>query len=170
MVPPPAAHVARKDQWIREVQKTVEAAWKPKIIRVIYELFNPEVEQQRKFLNGPVVDYWVIARMEILDRKPTAAEHRKARETLLDKALGYDVELLDRTVRRRKSTADFVEVQEMHDFLEMLRETEFEPNGYEFPDSEAFWDLAKKHGYDKAKDVAIEQLQARITKKLASAQ
>lgn len=166
VMPPGPGELQRKDYWIKEVQSTVEADWKPKTIRVTYELYNPEVDRMRKFLNGPVVEYWIIQSQDIHTGEIGTALKKKGRETLFDKALGYDVELVDRTVRRRRSTADFVEVQQMHDFLEMLRETEFDPNGYEFPDSEYFWKMSDAYGYEKAKDMAIEALQARLRAKL----
>lgn len=166
ITPPGPGEIERKDQWLREVMASVEADWKPKTVRVIYHLYNPEIEQQRKFLEGPVVEYWLIQSQDILQGDPTPATKKKARETLLDRVLGYDVELIDRTVRRRRTTTDFTETQQWHDFLEMLRETEFEPNGYEFPDSEYFWKMAEAYGYDKAKAVAIEKLQERLRAKL----
>lgn len=166
IIPPGPGELQRKDQWLREVQASVEADWKPKTVRVIYQLYNPETEQQRKFLEGPVVDYWLIQSQDLIDQEITPLMKRKARETLLDRTLGYDVELIDRTVRRRRTTTDFTETQQWHDFLEMLRETEFEPNGYEFPDSEEFWKMADAYGYEKAKSVAIEQLQKRLKAKL----
>lgn len=166
VTPPGPGELQRKEQWIRELQASVEADWKPKMIRVTYELYNPEVDQQRKFLNGPVIEYWIIQSQEIMQGDVTPGVKKKGRETLLDKALGYDVELIDRTARRRKSTSDFLETQQWHDFLEMLRETEFEPNGYEFPNSEDFWKMAEAYGYEKAKAVSIEQLQARMRARL----
>lgn len=156
----------RKEDWIKQIQKSVEADWKPKRIKVTYEMYNPEVDDQRNFFNGPVVEYWVIQKGDILDRRPTSNEIKKGRETLLSEALGYKVELWDKTEIRRKSSSEFTEVQEWNDFLEELRETEFEPNGYEFPKSEDFWKLADKIGYDKAKEASIEKLQERIIKKL----
>lgn len=166
VIPPGPGEMERKDQWIRQIQAEVESEWKPKTVRVTYQIYNPEIDQQRKFLEGPVVDYWLIQTKDILDGEITPLMKRKARETLLDRVLGYDVELIDRTVRRRKTTTDFTETQQWHDFLEMLRETEFDPNGYDFPDSEEFWKMAEAYGYDKAKEVAIEQLQARLRAKL----
>lgn len=138
------------------------------MVRVTYELFNPEVIQQNRFFNGPVVDYFAIQSAEIRSGEVSRLTHNQYRETLLSDALGYEIELVGRKERRRKSTTDFKSVQRWHDFLETLRETVFEPNGYEFPDSEHFWELAKKHTYEQAKVIAIEQLQKRMVAKLST--
>jgi len=166
VIPPGPGEMERKDHWIKEVQSTVEADWKPKTIRVVYEVYNPEVDRMRKFLNGPVVEYWIIQSQDILTGKIGVEIKKMGRETLFDKALGYDVEIVGGTARRRRSTSEFSEVQQMHDFLEMLRETEFEPNGYEFPDSEYFHEISKAYGYDKAKEIIEEGLQKRLRAKL----
>lgn len=166
--PPGPGEIARKDQWIREIKATVESDWKPKQVRVTYQLYNPEVEQQRKFMNGPVVEYWIIQSQDLWDQDLTSEMKKKGRETLLDKSLGYDIELLEGKARRRKSTTDFEDTQQWHDFLETLKETEFDPNGYEFPDSEEFWKMAEAYGYEKAKGVAIEQLRKRLKAKLGT--
>ena len=67
--------------------------------------------------------------------------------------------------KRRTSTTDLSDVQEWNDFLQELKETEFEPNGYEFPESEKFWKLTESIGYEKAKDAVIDQLQKRLIQK-----
>lgn len=162
---PPPASITRKDEWLKVLQRSIRKAGEIRIVKVTYELFNPEVDQQRKFFNGPVVDYYAIQSKEIMTGDVPNITHDMVRETLLSDALGYEVQLIDRKERRRKSTADFVSTQKWNDFLETLRETIFEPNGYEMPDSEAFWELAKKHGYEQAKIVSIEQLQRRILAK-----
>lgn len=159
--PPEDSAIARKNDWVKEIQKGIQAEWKPLIMRVTYRLVNPEVEQQRKFFNGPVVDYYAVQSGEILSGDVPREVHNQYRETILSEVLGYEVQLIDRVERRRKSTGDFMETQHWHDFLETLRETLFEPNGYEFPDSEAFWEMQKKHGYDQAKRIALEGLQKR---------
>lgn len=166
MIPPPLEAVKRKDDWLREVQKTVEAEWKPKMIKVTYRIHNPEVEQQRKFFNGPVVEYFLIQNREMIEGRPATQEKQRYREAILDDVLGYDIELIDRKVRRRKSTSEFTETQEWHDFLETVRETLFEPNGYEFPESEAFWKLSAEIGHDKAKEAIIDKLQERMAKRI----
>lgn len=165
--PPPPASIARKDAWLKELQRTISKAGETRIVKVTYELFNPEVERVRKFFEGPVVDYWAIQNGDILSGEIPRLERTIARETLLSNTLGYDVQLVGRKERRRKSTSDFNSTQHWADFLETLRETEFDPQGYEFPDSEAFWDIAKKHGYDQSRGIAIEQLRHRITNRLS---
>lgn len=166
ITPPSKEALERKDKWIEDKQRQVEAEWKPKKIEVKYREINREVDKMRKFFNGAVVVYWAIQQADMVDELPTKEHIERARETLLTEALGYEVELWDRTETRRKSTSDFIEEQEWYDFLETLSETEFEPNGYEFPDSKKFWDLAEKVGYTKAKEVSIEKLQNKIRKKL----
>jgi hypothetical protein len=168
VIPPKPEALERKEEWIRQLQKTVKADWEPVTIKVIYKIHNREVEKQRKFFNGPVVEYWVIQKCELLDGRPTRALITRARETLLADALGYKIKLWDKEVTRRKSTAEFTDTQEWNDLFETLRETEFEPNGYEMPKSEDFWELSKAVGYDKAKDQMIEKLQGRIKKKLST--
>lgn len=168
ILPPSPVAVKRKDDMIREQQKAVEAEWKPKLVEVTYRITSPDVLQQRRFFEGAVVDYFVIQSKEILDGRPDPKERRRYRETLLSNVLGYDVELVDRKERRRTSTTDMTDTQEWHDFLETLRETEFEPQGYEFPDSGKFWKVAEEVGYDKAKEVVIAQLQDRLRKKLST--
>jgi len=158
----------RKDYWIKELQSTVQSDWQPKTVRVTYEVYDIEVDKMRKFLNGPVIEYWIIQSQEIHTGDIDSRTKKLGRETLFDKALGYDVQLVNGSARRRRSTADFTQVQEMHDFLEMLRETEFEPNGYEFPDSEYFWKMSDAYGYDGAKGEALKQLQSRMRARLGT--
>lgn len=179
IVAPPPASLLRKDAWLKEIQRTISPQKRARrdeklntadapfrYVKVVYELFNPEVEQQRKFFNGPVVDYWTIQKKDLMSGEVPRIMHDRAREELLSDVLGYDVPMLTRTERRRKSSSDFTSTQKWHDFFETLRETEFDPNGYEFPDSEHFWDLAKKHGYETAHGIAIEQLRKRIQAKM----
>lgn len=165
--PSPEA-MARKDAWVKDIQRTIPADKDFKTIEVQYRLFDPHVEQQRKFFNGPCIDYWVIQSQQILSGSISRLMHNQARETLLSSVLGYNVRLINRVERRRKSTADFTETQEWNDFLETLRETEFEPQGYEIPDSEVFWELQKKYGYERACGMSIEQLRERLIKRLST--
>ena len=165
ITPPSEVALQRKEDWLKSIQSTIEADWKPRLVKVTYRVVNPEVEQQRKFFNGPVIDYYIIQSTELLEGEVPRELHNKYRETILSEQLGYEVELVDRKERRRKSTADFMETQQWHDFLETLRETMFEPNGYEFPDSEAFWEMSKKHGYEQAKGIALKGLQRRYAAK-----
>lgn len=166
--PPPEASLARKDAWIKDIQRSIEADEKYKTIEVTYREVNQHIEQQRKFFNGPVVDYWTIQSQEILEGEVPRMMHDQARETLLSNVLGYNVQLLDRVERRRKSSADFTETQEWNDFLETLRETEFEQQGYEMPDSKAFWGMAQKYGYDQTRGMAIKELQRRLKNRLST--
>lgn len=166
--PPPQASITRKDAWIREVQNSIDGAGKVKTIEVQYRVFNPEVEAQQKYFNGPVIDYWVIQGQELLDGEIPRIMHDQARETLLSNVLGYEVTLIDRKERRRKSTADFNDTQEWNDFLETLKETEFEPQGYEMPDSKGFWELVEKYGYNIAQGMAIMELRRRMKAKLST--
>jgi len=167
IVPPDQGNIDKKDKWLKEVQNSVEAEWKPKVIKVTYELFNPETESQRKFFEGAVVDYWLIQSQEDINIEITPGLHKKARNTLLDNILGFNVSLMNRIVRRRRTTTDFIDTQKWHEFLETVRETEFEPNGYEFPNSKYFNELSDKYGYDKAKGVALDELRKKLYKKLS---
>lgn len=160
---------SKKDEWLKEIQRGLKAG-DFKVIRQTNELFNPEIKQQLKFFNGAVVEYYAIQSGEILEGEVPNDLKKRYRETLLSEALGYEVQLIDRTERRRKSTADFVKTQEWHDFLETLRETEFEPNGYEFPNSEEFAELEGKYGYEEAKRISREQLQHRVHAKLSTSE
>jgi len=167
IIPPKQESVARKDTWIEEIKKRIQADWLPMMIEVTYRLVNPEVEKQRKFFNGPVVEYYAIQNDNILTGEVAPERIKRYRETILDEALGFNVELINRSIRRRKSTADFTDTQQWSDFLEELKETIFEPQGYEMPDSKLFWELAKQYGYDQAKEISIQKLQERLQKKQA---
>lgn len=166
MWPPDPQALRRKEEWLKEVQRTVPSETKPMIVKVQYELHNPEVERMRKFFNGPALEYYIIQNSDMTHGTPDPETKKKWREQILDDLLGYDLQLINRTVRQRKSTSDFTSTQRWHDFLELFRETHFEQAGYEFPDSEQFWEIAKKHGYEQAKKIAIEQLQKRMLAKL----
>ena len=135
---------------------------------VEYRVVNPEVERQRKFFNGPVVEYFAIQNDNLLEGELANDRKRRYREQLLDQVLGFDIELIDRTIRSRKSTSDYTRTQQWHDFLEELKETVFDANGYEMPDSTDFWELAKRVGYDQAKGVAITKLRERLKAKGAT--
>lgn len=163
---PDGQALRRKDEWIKEVQRSIATAGELRTVRVVYELFNPEVLQQLKFFNGPIVEYFAIQNSDILTGRVPTIIKEKYRETILSEALGYNVELIGGTERRRKSTAEFVSTQQWHDFFELLKETIFEPHGYEMPDSEEFWELSEKNGYDQARKIAIEKLQKRLKAKM----
>lgn len=153
----------RKNLWIKEVSKATYKS--PMLVEVIYRLTNPEVERQRKFFNGPVVEYFGIQNDHLLEGELSTTRKRIYREQILDEILGYDIELIDKKVRRRKSTADYINTQRWHDFLETVKETLFDPSGYEFPESEEFWKLSQNTGFDQARKISIEKLQARIKAK-----
>lgn len=157
--PPSATELERKDRWIKELQKTVEADFKPLIIKVLYEMFDPEVEDQRRFFEGVVVLYWLIQNKDIFTGVPDTDMLDKAREEILDETLGYDFQAISKIIRKRKSTKDFKIVQKWNTFLNTLRETIFDPEGYSFPDSEAFWLLVEEYGYEQAKKISIQELQ-----------
>lgn len=164
VIPPAAEIVERKDEWLHDIQKTVEAEWKPAMVKVTYELVNYEIERIRKFFNGPVVDYYAYQNEHQTEGEITPAMKKRYREDILDQALGYDVELIKKTVRRRKSTSDFATTQKWTDMLQFIQENLFDQAAYEFPDSEHFWELAKQYGYERAKSIAIGQLQERMLK------
>lgn len=165
IVPPALKELQRKEEWLKAVQSSVEAEWKPKIVRCTYEMFDPEVQNQMRFFNGTCIDYFAIQDMDLLDREPSSDETKKYREEILDEMLGYDFQAAHRLIRKRESTADFKTVQKWNTFLNTLEETIFDAHGYEFPDSKRFWELEKENGYDKAKSISIKQLQERLKKR-----
>lgn len=165
VIPPATVEIERKDNWIKEIQRTIEADWKPLIVKVTYEMFDPAIEKQRRFFEGAVVDYYAIQNSDILKGTPDTETHKKYREEILDEMLGYDFQTVNKIIRKRKSTTDFKTVQKWNTFLQTLEETLFAHAGYEFPDSENFWEVTKKYGYDQAKRIVIEQLQGRLAKK-----
>ncbi len=154
--------VIRKDEWIKEIQKTIQADWKPLIIKVTYEMYDPEVDKQRAFFNGPVIEYYAIQNDDLTEGEVTPERKKRYREQLLFDSLGYDIELVDRTEHGRKSTSDFKGVQQWHNFLETLRETHFESAGYTFPDSEEFIEDEKKWGHERAMGMAREKLRKKM--------
>lgn len=166
IVPPAQIELERKDAWIKEMQKMVESEWKPLIVKVVYEMFDPAIENQRKFFEGAVVPYYAIQNGDYKEEVPDSETLKQYREEILDEALGYDYHTVNKIIRKRDSTADFKTVAKWNKFLTTLDETLFANGGYEFPDSDHFWELTKKHGYDEAKVIAIEQLQARLKKKV----
>ena len=166
VIPPSQTDIERKEQWVDNVKSSVEADWKPKMIKVTYEDFDPEIEDQRKFFHI-AVKWYAIQNEDMVDNVPSSALVKKYRDELLDDMLGYDVEMVTRTKRERKSTTEFKTVQKWHNFLRTLEETKFEPAGYEFPNSEEFWELAKKYSYEKANEITTKNLQKKIRAKLS---
>ena len=167
--PPSTSELRRKDAWVKGVQSEIAGAGETRLIKVTYDMHNPDIDRQMKYFNGPVVEYFTIQTTDMLESRPQPAQLKQYREMILYDMLGHEVELPDgRKLQQRKSTASFQSVQRWHTFLEELRETYFEPNGYEMPDSETFWELEAKHGYDKAHAIAIEDLQKKLRKKLST--
>lgn len=163
VLPPKESAMQRKEEWLRMVQASVPSDYEPKQVKVTYQLFNPEVEQQRKYFNGPVVEYFGIQHEDKYDGRLTTEQKKLYRETILDWALGYDVPIMGgKMIRRRKSSSDFVETQQWSDFLNTLQETIFDQHGFEFPDTKEYFKLAEAYGHEKAKTIAIEQLQRRM--------
>lgn len=164
--PPRITDLERKERWIKELQKTVEASWKPLIVKVKYEIYNPEIEKQRNFFNGAVVLYYCIQNEDMTVGLPANDIVKQYRELILDEVLGFDAMAVKKTIRKRKSTKDFKTVQAWNNFLSKLKEDMFDSSGYEFPDSEEFWESVKENGYESAKKIAIERLQKSLLKKL----
>lgn len=166
IIPPSPKDVARKDEWIKTLQHEVEADYKPLIVKVRYEIFNPEIEQQRRFFEGACVEYYAIQNKDMVAGRPDPVMLKQYREEILDEMLGFDYKTVNKIIRTRESTADFKTVQAWHTFLQKLEETIFDSAGYEFPDSKKFWELAKAHGYDQARQIVIDQLQASMQKRV----
>lgn len=167
--PPAPEKIALKDAWLKEIQMGIRSMWEPKTVRVIYQLYNPETGKLRKFFEGPVVEWYVIQATDMLEGRPARSLLDQYREDLLMDALGYDIKLLgNQTERRRESTTNFTDTQEWNDLLQLLKETHFDPNGYEMPDSDQFWKMADGLGYERAKEESIKQLQSRLQKKLST--
>jgi len=162
VIPPKITALEKKEKWMAVVQDSVQSAGKPKIVKVTYEIFNPEVLSQQKFFNGPVVEYFAIQDRDQYEGRVTKEDKDMYRETILDEILGYNIAIKGGTIRRRGSSSDFRDVQEWSDFLNTAKETVFEPNGYEFPDSEEYEKLKGAYGESKSKDIAIELLQKRM--------
>lgn len=168
VIAPKVSDIERKDNWIKAVQSSVEADWKPMYIKVKYEIHNPDIQRQVRFFNGTVVKYFAIQNEDILEGEPSNERLKMYREHILDEVWGYDMHLVEKTVRKRKSTTDLKSVQAWSDFLNTVKETIFDPAGYEFPNSEDFWDLVSKVGYNEAADVSIKKLQELMKRKCQS--
>lgn len=166
ILPPGPGELDRKEKWIEAMQMNLEDG-EVQDIEVAYKKSNRKVRAQKRFFEGPVVEYWTI---QATEKELTPELRRLGRTTLLDKTLGYDVPTLTGKIRERESTTNFVETQQWHDFLKTIQETEFEPNGYEYPDSDHFNRLKSIHGYSKAKKIIAEELINRINKKLSTRQ
>ena len=165
VVPPDVKDTERKEEWIREIQKRTPSVWQPHLIKVTYELFNPEVENQQRFFHTCVL-YYAIQDMDMTEGRPDSATLKKYREEMFCGLLGYDERLVNKTIRKRKSTSDFKSVQKWNEFLNELQETAFDNAGYIFPDSEHYWEMVKKYGHKEGKRIALEQLQDKLKKLL----
>lgn len=154
---------------MKGVQNEIAEAAETRQVKVTYEMHNPDVDKQRRFFNGPVVEFFTIQSTDAFDYRPQSAELKQYRELLLFNMLGFDMELPGgEKVKQRKSTVTFQSTQKWHTFLEELKETYFDPNGYEMPDSEEFWSLADEHGYFQAQALSIEKLQRKLRAKLST--
>lgn len=165
IIPPLKADIERKDKWIKEVQRTIDAEWNSELIKVTYSVFNPHIQDQVRFFNGTVVAYYAIQNEDMVEGIPSRELLEQYREEMLDELLGYDYKTVHKVIRKRKSTGDFKSVQAWNNFLKLCEETLFESAGYEFPDSEVFWELVKEIGYDNAKQESIKRLQISIKRR-----
>jgi hypothetical protein len=166
ILPPPKLDLERKEEWLKEIQRTIPSEWEFVLVKVKYELFDPAIQDQQRFFEGACVAYYAIQNLDMTVGRPDAVTLKMYRETILDEMLGYDLQLVNRTARRRTSTTDWKSVSKWNTFLKTLEETLFDSHGYEFPDSEHFWKMVKEHGHDQAKEIVIDQLQNRIKLKL----
>lgn len=166
ITPPNDSVIARKEAWLKDLSHRACGERKALKIANEYRLSNPEVEDIRKFFNGPVVEYYAIQNDSLIEGELDSARKKKYREQMLDEILGFDVELIDRTKRDRKSTGDFIETQQWNDMLAEMKESLFDPSGYEMPNSKDFWELVKQVGYNQAHDIKIKQLQKNVKIKL----
>lgn len=163
VVPPAQKDLERKELWIKELQKTVEAEYKALTIKVEYTMYDPEIQKLSRFFNGTIVKYYAIQNSDMFSGEPDNETLKQYREEILDEVLGYDYQTVHKVIRRRKSTADYKTVQAYNNFVKLVEETVFDSAGYEFPNSEEFWALAKEHGYDKAERISIERLQRNMS-------
>lgn len=165
ITPPAKREVARKDAWVDELKKEALSDEKPVMVKLTYEVFNPEIQRMSRFFNGVCVLYFAIQNMEMLEGTPPNAILQQYREELLDEMLGYDYKTVNKVIRTRRSTTEFKGVQAWHTFLTTLEETIFDSHGYFFPDSGEFWELARLHGHDQAQGISVKKLQAKLRSK-----
>lgn len=156
IIPPNKTETERKREWFAAIQKTVEAPYKPRIVKATYEEFDPEIENQREFFEDAVVLYYAIQQMD--GALPDSKVIKFYREKILDEALGFNLTHMGEAIRKRSSTTDFKDVQRWNVFLKTLEETIFAQAGYEFPDSNKFHELEKAYGHEEAKRISIESL------------
>lgn len=165
ILPPSSIDIARKDKWIKDLQQTIPSEAEYEMIKVTYELYNPHIADLMRFFNGTVVAYYAIQNEDMTEGEPSSEMLKQYREEMLDELLGYDYKTVNKVIRKRESTADFKTVQKWNNLVKLTEETLFANAGYEFPNSEAFWELAKKIGYDNARTESIKKLQHNILKK-----
>lgn len=162
---PRATDIERKDEWIRSIQKKIPSG-QSRYIKQTFEEYDPEVLNSRKFFEGVVIVYYAIQNKDILEGYPDSALLRDQRESLLNEILGYNPRMAKFLGQDRASTVDFREVQQWNLFLNIIKEEYFDPNGYEFPDSDEFWELATTlRSYDEAHKVSIKRLQESLRRK-----
>lgn len=162
--PPKTAEIERKDAWIREQQRTIlNGAYK--LIKTEYSLYDPEIDDMRRFFEGAITEYYVIQSRDILSGTPDSKLIKEGRDELLEAILGYDVRMAMLMKRERASTTDFKEVQQWLVFVNIIKEEFFDPNGYEFPNSDSFRQLAEQYGREEAKAISINKLQESLRRK-----
>lgn len=165
VIPPSSIDLDRKDNWIKSIQATSKSDHEPELIKVHYELYNPEIHDQMRFFNGTVIPYYVIQNDDITEGYPDRERLDMYREELLDQLLGYDYKTVNKVIRMRKSTTDLKTVSAWNNLLQLAKETLFENAGFEFPDSSEFWKLSKEIGYENARTESIKRLQRNLAKK-----
>lgn len=162
---PAQAELARKDEWIKEIQRTIPSDWEFELVKVTYEMFNPHIQDLQRFFNGTVVMYYCIQNEDMFEGDPTREMLEQYREEMLDELVGYDYKTVHKVIRKRKSTTELKTVQAWNNLIKTAQETLFENAGYEFPDSEAFWKLVAELGYDNAKVESMKRLQTNLKRK-----
>lgn len=165
IISPSALEISRKEEWIKSIQKTIPSEVEYETIRVQYELFNPHIQDLQRFFNGTVVMYYCIQNDDMIIGEPTSERLAQYREEILDELLGYDYKTVNKVIRKRKSTTELKSVQAWNNLIKLAQETLFENAGYEFPDSEAFWELVNKVGHDEAKRESRIRLQNNLAKR-----
>ncbi len=165
VIAPPQVELARKDEWLRQLQGSIPSDWEYELIKVTYEMFNPHIADLQRFFNGTVVMYYCIQNEDMITGEPTPQMLQQYREEMLDELLGYDYKTVNKVIRKRKSTTELKSVQAWNNLVKLAQETLFENAGYEFPDSEQFWEMVKKIGYDNAKVESRIKLQNNLAKR-----
>ena len=166
-IAPNNVEVERKDAWIRDLQRTtLKDTFR--LMKIEYSLYDPEIEDVRKFFEGTVVLYYAVQSRDLLSGAPDTGMLKQCREELLNAVLGYDVRMARMMSRERASVTEFKEVQQWLVFINIIKEEFFDPNGYEFPDSDKFSELVMKCGREEAKAISLRQLQLSLNRKYAN--